>query len=132
MGTSFTDTSFILAVEDPERSAAYYCEVLGFHRSDLDLGEGWRVVERDRCRICLGGCAENDDWIPPSQVPYHNWFAYIAVDDLESYYAILQTRGAAIAKVLTTNPDGSRDFSVRTIDGHGIMFGRGKQEAGHH
>ncbi|HEY6486117.1 MAG TPA: VOC family protein [Candidatus Cybelea sp.] len=53
----------------------------------------------------------------------HSYFAYLEVDDVEALYATVASRGADISKALRVEPWGMREFGIRTVDGHRIMFG---------
>ncbi len=121
----YLGSSHIIAVADAEASSAFYREKLGFRRSSLELGPGWEVVEFGGCRICIGECGDNDDWISPASIPYHRWFAYIAVEEPESLLSAFKQRGVNVTSEQTED-DGERNFSIETPDGHQIMFGTGK------
>lgn len=120
-----TGASFVLAVENSERSKNYYVNVLGFSLSTLDLGPGWRVVEFGPAMVCLGECGDSDDWVPVGTLPYHGWFSYLVVDNLEEYYDLVVANGAEISGEPRRVDGVLQEFSLKTIDGHGIMFGRG-------
>ena len=112
-------TTFVLAVPDLHRSAAFYRDVLGF--DICEIGDpGWRMYVRDACRIMAGECA---DALPPAQLGDHSYFGYLVVDDIDELYAKVSAASAEIVKALVTEPWGMREFGVRTVDGHRIMFG---------
>jgi uncharacterized glyoxalase superfamily protein PhnB len=108
-------TTFVLAVPDLQRSAAFYRDVLGFEIREIG-DSGWRMYVRDAC----GECA---DAIPPAQLGDHSYFGYLVVDDVDNLYAKVSLAGAEIVKALATESWGMREFGVRTVDGHRIMFG---------
>ena len=110
--------TFVLAVPDLHRSAAFYRDVLGFEIREI--GGGWRMYMRDECRIMAGECA---DALPPAQTGDHSYFGYLVVDDIDDLYTKVSAAGAEIVKALATEPWGMREFGVRTVDGHRIMFG---------
>jgi predicted enzyme related to lactoylglutathione lyase len=112
-------TTFVLAVPDLQRSAAFYRDVLGFEIGEIG-DPGWRVYVRDACRIMAGECA---DAIRPAQIGDHSYFGYLVTDDIDELYAKVSVAGAEIVKALATEPWGMREFGVRTVDGHRIMFG---------
>jgi predicted enzyme related to lactoylglutathione lyase len=112
-------TTFVLAVPDLERSAAFYRDVLGFDIRDIG-DPGWRMYVRDACRIMAGECA---DAIPPAQLGDHSYFAYLTVDEVDVFYEKARAAGTEIVKALATQPWGMREFGIRTVDGHRIMFG---------
>ena len=113
-------TSFVLAVPDLERSAAFYRDVLGFEVREIG-DPGWRVFVRDGCRIMAGACP---DAVPAAQLGDHSYFAYLVVDDIDALHAKVAAAGADVMKALASEPWGMREFGVRTVDGHRIMFGQ--------
>ena len=113
-------TTFVLAVPDLERSAAFYRDVLGFEI--LEMGDpGWRMYVCGACRIMAGECP---DAIPAAQLGDHSYFAYLVVDDIDKVHEKAAAAGAAIVKAPITEPWGMREFGIRTVDGHRIMFGQ--------
>lgn len=112
-------TNFVLAVPDLRRSAAFYRDVLGFEIRELG-DPGWRMYVRDECRIMAGECPEA---IPPAQTGDHSYFGYFFVDAIDELYAKVSAAGVEVVKALVTDPWGMREFGVRTVDGHRIMFG---------
>lgn len=111
-------TTFVLAVPDLDRSAAFYRDVLGFEIREIG-DPGWRMYVRDACRIMAGECA---DAMPISQLGDHSYFAYLVVDDIDAFHDRARAAGADIVKALATEPWGMREFGLRTADGHRIMF----------
>lgn len=112
-------TTFVLAVPDLQCSAAFYRDVLGFEIREIG-DPGWRMYVRDACRIMAGACP---DAIPPAQTGDHSYFGYLVVDHIDELHAKVSAAGAEIIKALATEPWGMREFGVRTVDGHRIMFG---------
>ena len=112
-------TTFVLAVPDLRRSAAFYRDVLGFDIREIG-DPGWRMYVRDECRIMAGECP---DAMPPAQTGDHSYFAYLVVDAVDELYGKVSEAGAEMVKALATEPWGMREFGVRTVDGHRIMFG---------
>ena len=112
-------TTFVLAVLDLERSAAFYHDVLGFEIHEIG-DTGWRMYVRDACRIMAGECT---DAIPPAKLGDHSYFAYLVVENVDEFYAKVSSARAEIVKALATEPWGMREFGIRTADGHRIMFG---------
>lgn len=53
----------------------------------------------------------------------HSYFAYIDVQNIDALYQELLSNEAGILSTIEDKPWGQREFSVRTIDGHRIMFG---------
>lgn len=110
---------YVIAVHDLERSAGYYRDVLGFEVREVG-DPGWRFFVRDQCFIMAGECP---DALSPEQLGDHSYFAYVIVDGIEQFYAALTTRGATFIKPLRDEPWRMREFGIRTVDGHRIMFG---------
>ncbi len=117
--SKFTGAMYVLAVPDLARSAKFYRDILGF--SIHEIGDhGWRIFKKDEVRIMAGECP---DAIAPRDLGDHSYFAYIYVDDIDQYYHLVSNNGAKFIKKLRTEPWGMREFGIRTIDGHRIMFG---------
>ena len=110
---------YVIAVHDLERSAQYYRDVLGFEvRTPGD--SGWRFFVRGQCFIMAGECR---DALPPAELGDHSYFAYMEVDDIDSLHAAVLAKGAVLIKDLRDESWGMREFGIRTVDGHRIMFG---------
>ena len=110
---------YVIAVPDLARSAAWYRDVLGFGIHDVG-DPGWRWLQRDACVILAGECP---DAPPPAATGDHAYFAYIEVEGIDAFHAELVARGVDILKPLRDEPWGMREFAIRTIDGHRMMFG---------
>jgi Uncharacterized protein conserved in bacteria len=52
----------------------------------------------------------------------HSYFAYLEVDEINSYYDSVRAKGAKICKAIRDEPWGMREFGLVTADGHRIMF----------
>jgi catechol 2,3-dioxygenase-like lactoylglutathione lyase family enzyme len=122
---SILGTMFVLAVPDLAASAAFYRDVLGFRIDEIG-DPGWRLFERDGCRIMAGECP---DAIPPRELGDHGYFGYLVVDDATAYHGEVLTRGAEIVKPLRDEPWGMREFVLRTADGHRLAVGEPLPEA---
>jgi predicted enzyme related to lactoylglutathione lyase len=116
---------YVIAVHDLEASARFYRDVLAFEIVPIP-DPGWLFFVRDECFIMAGRCP---DAIPPRDLGDHSYFAYIEVDDVETFHQTVVARGAELVKPLTAEPWGMTEFGIRTSDGHRIMFGeeRGQQ-----
>ena len=114
-----THPRYVIAVQDLARSSAYYRDVLGFRVHEIG-DSGWRFYERDACLILAGECP---DAIPPAELGDHSYFAYVLAEEIDSLFAELTTRGVQLVKTLRDEPWGMREFGIRTVDGHRIMFG---------
>lgn len=114
-----TKARYTLAVLDLAKSTAYYTSVLGL--SIEFTAPGWTFLSRGNFRVMLGECA---DAIPPTELGDHSWFGYVTVSDANALFAEYQTAGAHFTQTLSDKPWGMREFGVRTVDGHRIMFGQ--------
>src|ERR1700730_3833342 len=113
-----TEHRHVIAVPDLRASAEYYRSVLGFEVREIG-DSGWRFFVRDGCTIMAGECP---DALPPAELGDHSYFAYIILDDIEAYFASVAAAGAEFIQSLSDEPWGMREFGVRTVDGHRIMF----------
>lgn len=111
---------FVIAVQNLKDSANYYESVLGFTVHEIG-DDGWRMFERDGCRIMAGHCPDS---IPARDLGDHSYFAYLVVEDADQIYAEVVERGAEVTKQIRSEPWGMREFGIRTNDGHRIMFGK--------
>lgn len=110
---------YVIAVHDLQRSADYYRDVLGF--KVYEVGDpGWRFFVRDACFIMAGECS---DAIAPADLGDHSYFAYVVVEDVDALHDELAQKNITIVKKLRTEPWEMREFGIRTVDGHRIMFG---------
>lgn len=110
---------YVIAVHDLERSANFYRDVLGFEI--IEIGDpGWRFFKRDRCVIMAGECP---DALSPEKLGDHSYYAYMDVDDIDQLHAAVVAKGAQVTKTLHSETWGMREFGIRTVDGHRIMFG---------
>ena len=116
---------YVIAVHDLKRSARYYREVLGFEVKEIGH-PGWRFFVRDQCLILAGECP---DALSPEELGDHSYFAYLEVDDINQFYEAVTARNATLIKELRDEPWGMREFGIRTVDGHRIMFGRPERAA---
>lgn len=110
---------YVIAVHDLARSAAWYRDVLGFEIHEVG-DPGWRWFQRDACVILAGECP---DALTPADTGDHAYFAYVDVDGIDAFHAGVLARGADTIKPLRDEPWGMREFGIRTIDGHRMMFG---------
>lgn len=114
------EASFVIACVDLDRSAAFYRDVLGFDVQPLGDAEGWRIFKSGACRIAAGHCPDTP---PASTIGDHSYIAYLVVDDVDAYHARALAHGVELVKPLVDEPWGMREFGLRTIDGHRLMFG---------
>ena len=110
---------YVLAVHDVRSSADFYVQMLGFRI--VDEPPGWIFVAKDNCLIMLGECPDD---MHPSELGCHSYYAYFRVDDVDAFYAEFQEKGVEFCSRIADKPWGMREFGVRTVDGHLIMFGQ--------
>jgi uncharacterized glyoxalase superfamily protein PhnB len=110
---------FVVAVRDLRRSTQYYLSVLGL-AMDFEA-PGWSFLSRGSFRVMLGECT---DAIPAGELGDHAYYGYITVPDVDALYAEYQRSGAAFTQPLASKPWGMREFGIRTVDGHRLMFGQ--------
>lgn len=117
--SEITNVRFVLAVLDLKRSTDYYTSVLGFE-ADFEV-PGWSFLSRGSFRVMLGECT---DAIPPGELGDHSYYGYVTVADVDALYAEYQQSGAQFTQPLASKPWGMREFGIRTVDGHRLMFGQ--------
>jgi uncharacterized glyoxalase superfamily protein PhnB len=115
---TISKTSFVLAVPDLKRSSAFYRDVLGFEIHAIS-DPGWLFYTSGDCTIMAGECRNA---IPPSKLGDHSYFAYLQVEEIDTFYASVVAAGAQISKTIRDEPWGMREFGLVTADGHRIMF----------
>ena len=113
-----TRASYVIAVPNLEKSSAFYRDVLGFtiHRIP---DPGWLFYSSGVCFIMAGECP---DAVPPSQIGGHSYIAYLEVKEVEALYASVRVADVEITKTLRDEPWQMREFGLKTVDGHRIMF----------
>lgn len=117
--SAITDVRFVLAVRDLARSTGYYTTTLGL---DIDFtAPGWAFLSRGRFRIMLGECT---DATPPADLGDHSWYGYVTVSDAAAMFEEYQSAGVEFTQRLADKPWGMREFGLRTVDGHRLMFGQ--------
>lgn len=110
---------YVLAVHDVRRSAEWYMNMLGFEI--MMEPEGWIFVGNKDFMIMLGECPDD---MPANELGCHNYFAYLRVDDADSFYNDMKAKGADIISEIEDKSWEMREFGVRTSDGHRIMIGQ--------
>ena len=111
-------TRFVLAVQNLEISVSYYEEKLGF--TSMWTGDGWHFLQRGTFMIMLGECPDDQSAF---DIQNHSYFAYIDVQNIGRLFQELQSKQVEILSEIDDKPWGQREFGIRTIDGHRIMFG---------
>ncbi|NND31270.1 MAG: glyoxalase [Saprospiraceae bacterium] len=115
---SLVGTRYVLAVKDLVLSATYYQEQLGF--TTTWSGEGWHFLQRDRFIVMLGECKDDRSAF---ETRNHSYFAYVDVNGIDNLYNEYRKKEIEILSGPETKPWGQREFAIRTVDGHRIMFG---------
>ncbi len=115
-------TRFVIAVPDLKVSAAFYRDILGFTVHTIP-DPGWLFYTSGECTIMAGQCP---DAIPPRELGDHSYFAYLQIDEIDTFYDSVVASGVKICKAIRNEPWGMREFGLVTADGHRIMFGAKK------
>lgn len=114
-----TGNRFVLAVLDLKRSTEYYASRLGLA---LDFeAPGWSFLSRGNFRVMLGECT---DATPAGELGDHAYYGYITVDGIDALHDEYRAAGVHFTQGLSDKPWGMREFGIRTIDGHRLMFGQ--------
>jgi hypothetical protein len=113
-----TGTRYVLAVKDLVKSGEYYQSKLGF--KSVWCEGGWHLLYREKFIVMLGECPDDRSAF---ETVNHSYFAYIDLENVDMLYDEYRSRGVEILSKIEDRPWGQREFSIRTIDGHRIMFG---------
>ena len=70
--------------------------------------------------IMLGECPDD---MPAGELGCHSYFAYLRVEDADSYYHHLKAKGVDVLSEIEDKPWAMREFGLRTPDGHRITIG---------
>jgi len=112
-------TRFVLAVHKLDISIPFYRDTLGMG-IDFEV-PGWCFLSRDNFALMLGECPDS---IAPKDLGDHSYFAYVTVSDAASLFQEFREKAVEFVKPLADEAWGMREFGLRTIDGHRIMFGQ--------
>jgi catechol 2,3-dioxygenase-like lactoylglutathione lyase family enzyme len=115
-----TGSRYVLAVKDLKKSAQYYQEELGF--TTTWAYDGWHQLHREKFIVMLGECPDDKSAF---ETHNHSYFAYVDVQDIDTLFKEYALKNVEITSFVADKPWGMREFSIRTIDGHRIMFGQG-------
>ena len=118
--TKIAPWAHVLAVNDIDRSARYFCQRLGFTLAWSEASD-WRLVQRDGVRIMLGKCP---DVTPAAQIGPHSWFAYLDAEDVDKLHSEFLASEAIILQPPKDTSYRMREIVVGTPDGHRIVFGQ--------
>lgn len=109
---------YVLAVQNLKISVDYYKRKLGFET--YWEGDGWHFLKNDQIYIMLGECPDDRS---ASETRNHSYFAYIDVTQIDALHHSYLSNNVDIIHPLQDKPWGQREFGIRTVDGHRIMFG---------
>lgn len=109
---------YVLAVQNLAKSVEFYREQLGFG-SVLEV-PGWHFLKREKFVVMLGECPDDRSAFETGN---HSYFAYIDVENIDELYHEYAAKDVDIISEPADKDWGQREFAVRTIDGHRIMFG---------
>jgi uncharacterized glyoxalase superfamily protein PhnB len=112
-------TRHVLAVQDLAKSVDFYKNKMGFETIWED-GIGWHCLGRDGFDVMLGECRDDRSAF---ELENHSYFAYVNLENVDDLYNEYVAKGCEIISRLQSKPWGQREFGIRTIDGHRIMFG---------
>lgn len=118
MKPSILETRYVLAVKNLQSSANFYIEKLGFATDWAQ--DGWHQLRRDGIVVMLGECADD---VAAFETRNHSYFAYIRVEGLDALFGEFYSKGVDMLSHPKDKPWGMREFGIRTVDGHRIMFG---------
>ncbi len=108
----------VLAVKNLRAASEFYEMKLGFKSRWAD--EGWHCLAREKFVVMLGECVDEK---PARDIGDHSYFGYIEVKNINALYQEYKDKGVEIISQLQHQPWGQKEFGIRTIDGHRIMFG---------
>ena len=112
-------TQHVLAVNDLEKSEAYFIQKLGFSvRFRVD---GWSFLSLGCFQVMLGHCP---DALSPRDTHDHSYFAYVNCEGIDEIYRAYEQRGVEFVQAISDKPWGMREFGVVTPEGHRIMYGQ--------
>ena len=115
----------VIAVRDLARSAAFYRDCLGFDVREMG-DAGWRWFQRDAFVLFAGECPDAPS---AAEIGDHGYIAYVEVDDVDALHAEWRARGVDCIKPLRDEPWGMREFGIRTVDGHRMLFATAVRDA---
>ncbi|QBA65572.1 glyoxalase [Muriicola soli] len=113
-----TGNRYVLAVKKLSESVDYYQNKLGL--KSVWHGDGWHFLVRDSLFVMLGECPDDRSAF---ETENHSYFAYIEVEGIDQLYQEYLRAEVEILHPVKDQPWGQREFGIRTIDGHRIMFG---------
>lgn len=82
------------------------------------------MLMRDGLTVMLSQRESSDAETRYWKICNQMWNAYFWVDDADTLYDELKTRGAKIDYEIGNKPYGCREFGIQDLDGHDIAFGQ--------
>lgn len=123
METNICSVLAVFPVPDMERTARYYCDVLGFRAVPyLTVQEPHVCLYRDQVEIVLTG-ANRGRIFPHRELYGYGEDAYLVVRDQEALEAEFREKGAKIVRPLQLTDYNNREFVLEDIDGRWLAFG---------
>ena len=113
---------YVIAVRNLRESSQFFKDKLGFTIHKLDH-PGWMFFERDNVSFLAGDCPDTP---AAREIGDHSYIGYIEVEDVDALFDEYKRNGVEMIKPPTDEAHGMREFGIRTIDGHRIMFGQPK------
>ncbi len=120
MEAKITGTRYVLAVQNLTKSVDYYKNKMGFTTDWFD-GDNWHCLSRGSFTVMLGHCADDRSAF---ETRNHSYFAYITAENVDELFHEFRNNGCEIFMPPQDKPWGMREFGLRTIDGHRMMFGQ--------
>ena len=109
----------VLAVRNLMASTGYCRKVVGFQRDPIEAG-GWSFLSGGQFKIMFGECPRER---PSNGLGSHSCFAWVGIEGFDQYRVEVRSRGAGIFLKLADRPWKMREFGLRPIDGHRMVFG---------
>lgn len=110
----FVQGAPLLLIPDVPAATEFYRTVLGFRTDPGSVTAEYGVVWRDNAAVHFARSGR-----APAGVRIFFW-----VKDVDTLYAEVIARGAAIAVPIETRSYGIRDFSIRDLNGVELVFGQ--------
>ena len=118
-------------VDDVEKTANYYRDVLGFQYNRI-WGEPpcFCMVMRSGIVIMLKQVPDKGQMRPNhmTNVEDENWDSYIWIDDADALYDEFQKKGVKITRAICDQPYFCRDFEIEDCNGYRLCFGHNLQQ----
>lgn len=115
----------VLLVKDVVAAANYYRDKVGFAYDEF-YGDppGFVILYRDGLCLMLRQVEDESFVVPNFERVENLWDVYFWVDDAQTMFEELKSRGAIIDYELCEQPYGSREFGIQDLDGYDIGFGQ--------